>query len=196
MSLYLVFKSIYLRYPQQITDPSGFVTGSMKKSNMLRRLPCCGLVISSFMTYVTVAGLIHSLAWIPGIKNSSCEKNGDKKRPNCPCLCLTSFNEYGWLGPALSLPSIPVTKLAWKINLSCVRSRENCAARDDPSYVTWVTRYSYNSHIQLRFCALHLKIIHACRIVEQEFCIDSEINPYKGCSFHLVFKFPQDKKNV
>ena len=62
MSLYLVFKSIYLRYPQQITDPSGFVTGSMKKSNMLRRLPCCGLVISSFMTYVTVAGLIHSLA--------------------------------------------------------------------------------------------------------------------------------------
>ena len=62
MSLYLVFKTMYLRYLQQSTDPSGFVTGSMKKSNMLRRLPCCGLVISSFMTYVTVAGLIHSLA--------------------------------------------------------------------------------------------------------------------------------------
>ena len=62
MSIDLAFKSIYPRYLQQITNPSGFVTGSMKKSNMLRRFPCRGLVISSFMTYVTVAGLIHSLA--------------------------------------------------------------------------------------------------------------------------------------
>ena len=144
MSLYLVFKSIYLRYLQEITDPSGFVTGSMKKSNMLRRFPCCGLVISSFMTYVTVAGLIHSLAWIPGIINSSGEKNGDKKRPNCACLCLTSFNEYGWLGPALSLPSIPVTKLAWKIDLSCAITWELCSLR-------WSQLCNMSNTIQLQF---------------------------------------------
>ena len=54
--------------------------------------------------------------------NRSCEKNSDKidfRSLRVP----TSFDEYCWLGSALSLPSIPVTKLAWKrdLDLGCVR---------------------------------------------------------------------------
>ncbi len=36
-------------------------------------------------------------------------------------IVSTSFDEYCWLGPALSLPSIPVTKLACERNLGFVR---------------------------------------------------------------------------
>ena len=38
-------------------------------------------------------------------------------------IVSTSFDEYCWLGSALSLPSIPVTKLAWKryLDLGFVR---------------------------------------------------------------------------
>ena len=44
------------------TYPSGLVTGRMKKSNISRRGRYCGFVTRLFITKVTVAGLIHSLA--------------------------------------------------------------------------------------------------------------------------------------
>ena len=62
---WLKFKSLNLNL--SFSHPSGLVTGRMKKSNMLRRSEYWGLVTRLFITYVTVAGLIHSRAWIPEI---------------------------------------------------------------------------------------------------------------------------------